>query len=366
MPKPSAEQGSSGARYDFGEIDLESDSVHADVVRLVDREARVLELGPATGNMSQAFASRGCTVVGIEIDPEMAARAERFCERVIVGDLDSLDLDQELGEERFDAIVAADVLEHLRNPLGAIKKLKPFLSEDGYFVISVPNIAHGSIRLSLLEGRFDYQETGLLDATHLHFFTRDSLEEVLDEADLGLAVMHRHDLNLDASEVPFDPSVASAPLRDQLENDPDARTYQFVVKAMPIPAEGWDEIQARLRELPKLREDLASLRERNEEAEARVAELEGALAAVGGREGELRRALIDAHDQLLRRDAEIDAMRKGAVNHEKDLENVRAELDRVNGELVATLEGLHRVRSSAPYRVLALLRSLLRPGSSGA
>jgi SAM-dependent methyltransferase len=365
MIKPSAGQGSSAARDDFYEIDLESDSVHADVVQLVDREARVLELGPATGYMSRAFAGRGCTVIGIELDPEKAARAEEFCERVIVGDLDSVDLDQELGEERFDAIVAADVLGHLRDPLKAVEKLKAFLKEDGYFVISVPNVAHGSIRLSLLGGNFEYQESGLLDSTHLHFFTRDSLEELLDKADLGLALMHRHELNLDASEVPFDPGLISAPLRDQLEKDPDARTYQFVVKALPMPADGLQEIQARLRELPQLHEHLEELRECKEEAEGRVAELEGVLAEIGGREGELRRALIDAHDQLLRRDAELDAMRKGAVNHEKDLENVRAELDRVNGELVAALAGLQRIRSSAPYRVLAALKSTLRPGASG-
>jgi 2-polyprenyl-3-methyl-5-hydroxy-6-metoxy-1,4-benzoquinol methylase len=359
MTNPSAEHDSSTARYDFDEIDLESDSVHADVVRLVDRESRVLELGPATGYMSQAFVGRGCTVVGIELDHEMAMRAEQFCERVIVGDLDALDLDHELGEERFDAIVAADVLEHLRDPLEIVKKLKAFLKPDGCFLISFPNVAHGSIRLSLLEGHFDYQDIGLLDSTHLRFFTRESFEELLDEAELGLAVLHRHELNLDASEVPFDVEAVPAAVRQQLEKDPDARTYQYVVKALPMPGEGLREIQARLREL-------LDLREFKDREQGRVAELESALAEIGGREGELRRALIDAHDQLLRRDAELDAMRKGAVNHEKDLENVRAELDRVNGELVAALAGLQRIRSSAPFRILAALKSLLRPGSSGA
>src|SRR5215211_1884080 len=107
----------SDPRYHFDSIDIESDSVHADVVRLVGDAPRVLELGPATGYMSQAFADRGCKVVGIEIDPEMAQRANEFCERMILGDLDTLDFDEELGGERFDAIVAADVLEHLKDPL---------------------------------------------------------------------------------------------------------------------------------------------------------------------------------------------------------------------------------------------------------
>lgn len=356
MSDASAEQGKSEPRYDFEGIDLESGSVHADVVTLVEEGSRVLELGPATGYMTRAFKGRGCSVVGIELDPEMAVKAERFSERMIVGDIDQLDLEAELGDERFDAIVAADVLEHLRDPLRVLVELRRFLQPDGCFVISFPNVAHGSVRLSLLGGRFDYQKVGLLDSTHLRFFTRETFEELLDEAELGLAVLHRHELNLDASEVPFDVDAVPADLRERLEEDPDARTYQFVVKALPMTRAGLRELQARLRELAELREATAEVDILN----GRIAELEEAMAAIGGREGELRRALIDAHDQLLRRDAELETMREGAVNHEKDLENVRAELDRVNGELVAALDGLQRIRTSAPYRVLAALKSLLR------
>jgi SAM-dependent methyltransferase len=353
MSDASAEQREeSTPRYDFEGIDLDSGSVHADVVKQVDEGSRVLELGPATGYMSRAFVERGCSVVGIELDPEMAVKAEAICERVIVGDIDDLDLEAELGDDRFDAIVAADVLEHLRDPLKALIDLKAFLKPDGCFVISFPNVAHGSVRLALLSGHFDYQDIGLLDSTHLRFFTRESFEQLLDEADLGLAVLHRHELNLDASEVPFDLESVPVAVREQLEQDPDARTYQYVVKALPMLREGLREIQARLRELAELRE-----------YKGRVAELEGALAAIGGREGELRRSLIDAHDQLLRRDAELDSVRKAAAT---DLENVRAELDRVNGELLTALDGLQRIRSSGPYRVLAALKTLLRRGAPGA
>lgn len=356
MSDASAEQRESVPRYDFEGIDLDSDSVHADVVKLVDEGSRVLELGPATGYMTQTFKERGCAVVGIELDPEMAAMAEQFTERMIVGDIDRLDLDSELGEERFDAIVAADVLEHLRDPVKVLLALKKFLNPDGCFVISFPNVAHGSVRLSLLSGHFDYQDIGLLDSTHLRFFTRESFEELLDEAELGLAVLHRHELNLDASEVPFDAETVPPELRERLEDDPDARTYQYVVKALPMSRPGLREIQGRMRELAELRE----VSDEVEVLNTRIAEMEAAMAAIGGREGELRRALIDAHDQLLRRDAEIESMHQAALARDKDLDNVRAELDRVNGELVAALGGLRRIRTSAPYRVLAALKSLLR------
>jgi 2-polyprenyl-3-methyl-5-hydroxy-6-metoxy-1,4-benzoquinol methylase len=349
MSDTSAEQKESAPRYDFEGIDLDSDSVHADVVRLVDEGSRVLELGPATGYMTHAFNERGCTVVGIELDPEMAVKAEAFTERMVVGDIDKLDLDAELGKERFDAIVAADVLEHLRDPLQVLNDLKKFLKPDGCFVISFPNVAHGSVRLSLLAGRFDYQDIGLLDSTHLRFFTRESFEELLDEAELGLAVLHRHELNLDASEVPFDLEAVPVAVREQLESEPDARTYQYVVKALPMERDGLREIQGRLRELAELRE-----------SRDRVVELEAALAAIGGREGELRRALIDAHDQLLRRDAQIEDAHRAIVGKDTDIENIRMELDRINGELVATLAGLQQIRSGTLYRLAAALKSLLR------
>ncbi len=109
--------GSDSARYDF-DIDLDSRSVHTDVLALVGESHRVLELGPATGYMTRVMRERGNRVVAIELDEEMARHAEPHCERLIVGDLEDLDLAAEFGEDRFDVIVAADVLEHLRDPLG--------------------------------------------------------------------------------------------------------------------------------------------------------------------------------------------------------------------------------------------------------
>ncbi len=305
------EQEVSASRYDFERIDLDSGSVHADVVGLVGGSKRVLELGTATGYMSRALTERGCRVVGVEVDAAMAERAAEFCERMIVGDIESLDFGQALGDERFDAIVAADVLEHLKNPLDALRRLRPFLDAEGCFVISVPNVAHGSVRLALLSGRFDYQDIGLLDATHLRFFTRETLERMLDEAELGLAELHRHDLSLEASEVRFDPAAVSADLLEEIGRDAEARTYQFVAKAIPMPRDGLREVQRRLREVAELRLQ-----------DARVEELEQRLGEITGREAELRRALIDAHDQLLTRDQQIAAM---AV-HVRRIERIQASL----------------------------------------
>ncbi|WP_445148476.1 methyltransferase domain-containing protein [Baekduia sp. Peel2402] len=315
MSRPAEDTSSSDApRYDFAVTDLEAESVHGDVARLVGENRRVLELGPATGYMSAAFKARGCSVVGIELDPEMAERAAEHLERVIVGDLDEIDLDAELGDDRFDVIVAADVLEHLVDPLAVLRRLTPFLAEGGTLVASVPNVAHGSIRLALLQGRFDYRDIGLLDRTHKTFFTRESLERMLDEADLGLVVLHRHDLVFDASEVPFDAAGVPGEVRRRLDEDPDARTYQFVVQALPMAQPGMRALQERMREQAGARADVELQRDdlalALEHARAEADELGAAIAKLTGREGELRRALIEANDALLEREAEIDLLRR--------------------------------------------------------
>jgi SAM-dependent methyltransferase len=304
-------------RYDFDGIDLDSGSVHADVVHLVEEGSRVLELGPATGYMSRVFSERGCTVVGIEFDAGMAERAAEFSERMIVGDLDALDLGAELGDDRFDAIVAADVIEHLKDPLGVLRRLRRFLKEDGCFVISIPNVAHGSVRLALLSGRFEYRAWGLLDSTHLRFFTRETFERLLDEAELGLVELHRHELGLGGSEVEFDESAVPADLREQLEADPDARTYQYVAKAIPMTEEDLHDARRRLRA----------------PAEQRT----------GG-----EHALADENDQPALRDAEIAQRERRLL----------AETEALRGENLRLAVRLDRILASPPMRVYAALRGL--------
>jgi O-antigen biosynthesis protein len=326
--KPSDGDGAAHAvgpanRYER-EIDLDSESTHARVVRLVGTGRRVLELGPATGHMSRMLRDRDCSVVGIEVDEEMAAQAAQYCERVIVGDLDTIGLDEELGSDRFDVIVAADVLEHLRDPLSALRRLREFLAPGGFFVISLPNVAHGSVRLALLEGHFQYQRLGLLDATHLRFFTRESIEELLDEADLAMAEIYHQQLNIDASEVPFDRDAVSAEVMEQLKQDPDAQTYQFVIRAIPFELPGMRAMQRRMRDLAtevaRLNEENSRLRETGRQLQ----ELQGALAAIAGKEGQLRASLLDTHEQLFQRDQEISQLRAELLPLRRTLDSLRA------------------------------------------
>src|SRR5213082_3256022 len=136
------------------------------------RGRRLLDVGAADGLLSRLLTERGWKVTGLEADPAAAAAGAAHCERMIVADLDA-GIPPLEGE--FDAIVCADVLEHLRDSAGALATLRRALARDGQVVIWMPNVAHLWMRLSLLAGRFEYAERGILDRTHLRFYTRRTL-----------------------------------------------------------------------------------------------------------------------------------------------------------------------------------------------
>src|SRR5215813_5876346 len=166
----------------YTHFDAAPHSTHSLIVSLVPARSRVLEFGCATGYMSEALKTRlDCRVTGVELSPEAGVLARNHCERVIIGDAETLDLGQLFANERFDVILFADVLEHLREPDATLLRVSPLLADEGAIIASIPNIAHGSVRLSLLHGEFRYRDKGLLDNTHLRFFTRDSVQDLFEE-----------------------------------------------------------------------------------------------------------------------------------------------------------------------------------------
>ena len=195
---------------------------------------RVLELGCATGSVTKVLAERGCRVVAVEIDPDAAQLAKEWAEEVIVGDLDTIDLTAALGDATFEVVVAADVLEHLRDPGRCLQACLERLEPGGEVVLSIPNIAHGDVRLALLQGRFQYRPLGLLDESHLRFFTRASLEQFLADNRLIALEWDRVEVGVGGSETTWDRDIDTGVLRwviDQADSD----TYQFVLRAAAAP-----------------------------------------------------------------------------------------------------------------------------------
>ncbi len=152
---------------------------HRLVIELVPPGSRVLDVGCAEGHLASALAARGCSVIGIEPDSRAAAAARGRGIEVL-----ELDVEQvPLAAARFDVVVFADVLEHLRDPAAVLRQARV----AGRAVVSLPNIAHWTARRALLQGRFPREDHGLFDRTHLRFFTRDSAAALAREA--GFAVV---------------------------------------------------------------------------------------------------------------------------------------------------------------------------------
>jgi len=147
------------------------------------RGRRALDVGAADGFLAERLTAQGWSVTALERDPELAARARGRCKEVVVADLESA---PPLLHGPFEAIVYGDVLEHLSDPGAALRALDQTLAPDGSVIVSVPNVAHLWVRLSLLAGRFDYADRGILDRTHLRFFTRRTLLDLLRSAGLSV------------------------------------------------------------------------------------------------------------------------------------------------------------------------------------
>lgn len=284
-----------GHRYD--RLDDTPGSAHQLVLGLVEPGSRVLEFGCATGYMSRVLRDRlGATVVGVELDAEAARLAEAYCERVLVGDAEELDLEAELGSERFDAILFADVLEHLRDPAALLKRVRPLVAEGGVVVASIPNVAHAAVRLALLGGTFRYREQGLLDEAHLRFFTREGVLDLLEGSGFVITQWLRRRLEVEETEIPVPRSVPEE-ARAWATSDPEATTYQFVVYA--VPSESAAQLHAWRTKLGEARTELEELRPLAAETEVLREEVEQ-LRPLRGASEELS-ALRHAHEVLQRR-----------------------------------------------------------------
>ena len=158
-------------------------SSHSVIVSLLGAGGgrHLLDVGAADGFLAELLTACGWIVTALERDPVQAERARGRCHEVIVGDL--AEAAPKLPGP-FAAVVFGDVLEHLADPLGALTSVNRHLGPGGLVIVSVPNVAHLYVRLSLLAGRFDYSDRGILDRTHLRFFTRRSFLALLTEAGL--------------------------------------------------------------------------------------------------------------------------------------------------------------------------------------
>lgn len=141
----------------------------------------VLDIGCATGGLGVLLREKGvASLSGVELHEGAAAKAKTIYDQVCVGDIERIDLPWK--QESFDFIVCADVLEHLVDPWNCLLKLKPLLKPHGSMIASIPNIRYRAVLGEILQGDFTYQPQGILDRTHLRFFTFKTIAQLFDSA----------------------------------------------------------------------------------------------------------------------------------------------------------------------------------------
>lgn len=222
--------------YDFS-LDMDTVNSNSVILRNINEKSMVFEFGPAHGRMTKYLKEKlNCTIDIVEIDYKAGFAASKYANTSYLGpeqgDLNNKDQYMEIVKSSgniYDYIIFADVLEHLADPKFILKWAAiSMLKQNGSIWISVPNIGHNSVLIDLWNNKFEYRETGLLDKTHIKFFTESSLDKFVQ--DCGLKVKTKHNLINVVSNTEFNNSYDDVPayISYGLKNRPNGEVYQFV------------------------------------------------------------------------------------------------------------------------------------------
>jgi methionine biosynthesis protein MetW len=323
---------------------LENETAIGKIVKLIAPGSTVLDVGCATGYLAELLRPKNCVVTGIDNNAEAAKTARKHCAEVIVADLETQSLPALFKRKKFDVVVFADVLEHLKAPGDVLQAAHRIVKPGGHVVASIPNIAHGAIRLALLAGNFDYTELGILDDTHLRFFTAKTLEEMflatgyhIEQVDrTTVPLFGTSDLVPQLSEADF-----SAAVVDEVRRDPEHETLQFIVRAAPLaPAARNRQLAKRfLQANTELARVNAALRSR-----------ESNLAQIEVQRAELAAAADAAHREMLKAQTEFQ-------NRDAELERAHARITELEGQDGVLTEGGHEAQRELLELRAALLKA---------
>ena len=310
---------SSIERYDYA-FDPEGDAWAARLIRRLPASSSVLELGPGPGAMTKVLLARGHQVTVVENDPQALEALRPLNVKMIAGDLNGPDWLAQLGEERFDAILACDVLEHLHEPESLLRRLAGHLQPLGRMVISVPNIAYAGVVAALRNGVFDYADKGQLDRTHVRFFTKRSMETALLDTGWVPRYWEANRLPIASSEFAWCWSGLSGGLRQELQcNWPDFDVYQWMVVATPSMDGHVAEAAQERANAERLREELHILKDVHARERASLLDHQKAFAEakeIIAREADEKTVLQSAMDKLQAEKAVVET-EKAAVEAEK-------------------------------------------------
>jgi 2-polyprenyl-3-methyl-5-hydroxy-6-metoxy-1,4-benzoquinol methylase len=332
------------------EIDPNGGSAAAVLARMVEPGQRVLELGTGPGTVTRILHAKGCKVTGVDMDPETLATCAPFCERTVQANLEDPQWAAPLAGESFDAIICADVLEHLRDPRPLLNQLHGFLKPGGSVLMSLPNASHLTVVASLLGGRFPYQKNGLLDHTHLKFYGREDLDALLREC--GLLWQHWHTVQVDPAQAELKTYWHLLDEETQVflkAKCADGDVYQHVVHAQQAT------------EAAHLQNLVMQLAEQTKQHETEVSELQTEFAAQ-------QQAWADKAQNTNQQYAvQIKALNDQLGGVMQQVQNTQATLDWTESQLQNHKQSIHELQAeiaalkqSTSWRITAPLRKLLR------
>ena len=221
------------------EYKVNPNAAGAKVVRMVGAGKRVLELGSGPGSITRLLKDNQCRVTALELDATAIEIVAEYCENVYSCDLNDPAWPAKVAAfDKYEVIVAGDVLEHLYDPWAVLSSMRSLLAVDGYVVISLPHIGHNAIVACLLSGDFEYQPWGLLDKTHIRFFGIKNIQKLFNDA--GFKIIEADFVVKTPEQTEFAQRwrQLSASTKQALASNRFGTVYQVVVKAALVSVPG--------------------------------------------------------------------------------------------------------------------------------
>jgi SAM-dependent methyltransferase len=284
------------------------------------------------------------------MDPDTLATCAPFCERTLLANLEDPLWWEPLGNEKFDVVICADVLEHLRDPKPLLEKLASFLNEGGCALMSLPNASHLTIVASLLGGRFPYQKNGLLDNTHLKFYGREDLDALLREC--GFLWQRWHTVQVDPAQAELNQYWNNLEESDReflKARCADGMVYQHVVRAFPASAMG---------HLHKLQKDLLDLEQTQHAEVSRLKEAFESEKKVWMAEQLTQTEGFKLAAQEF--SAQLNSLREIEKNTQKNLDWTVDQLKNHQHSMQELMAEIQALKTSTSWRLTEPLRALLR------
>jgi 2-polyprenyl-3-methyl-5-hydroxy-6-metoxy-1,4-benzoquinol methylase len=308
------------------------------VLEMIGSDKRVVAFGCDEGDLFGLLAAAGNRVTAIAPDAGTAEAARPSCEDAIVADLEAGPLGEVLSGRSYDVALFHNVLEFVRDARRVLEESRRLLGPGGYAVLAIPNVAHASVRLALLRGRFDVPGSGTLARPVLHFFTLKSIHELCFRAGFRVVAIERTKSPLAAAE--FEREILH-----EIETDPEHDTLQFVIRAAPL---GDDERLAALVDIAvdaelragDARAHVALVEREGQELQLRLADVQERIAreAASRAVAEAELAAFEARVERAEREASEyerrdDTLRLQTVAYQAEAAALRTALERVNEEV---------------------------------